>query len=260
MRRPIVWLLTACVSITCTVVSFFPTTWLAVILEKQTAGRFSLSEAQGSIWHGSAVIVAAASAKDPVTPLLPGRFSWHLSPLLLLGQVQLKLENQAALSQPISVTGNWQHWQLSAGAMQLPAERLVGLGAPLNTIAPSGAMRLSWGELDLSRQNRAIDVQGWSKLEMHGIASRLSSIKPLGDYQLHFDFQGQQARVTLQTTGGPLLLSGSGVLQNGHLQFDGKAEVGKIAAQLRPALENLMNLLGQRRNEGDKTVIALEFK
>ena len=260
MRRPIVWLLAACMSIACTVVVFFPATWFALIVEKQTAGRLSLSDAQGSIWQGSALITVAASAKDPVTPLLPSRFSWHLSPLLLLGQVYLTLENSAALLQPMTLTGNWQSWQLSAGTVQLPAERLSGFGAPLNTIAPSGTMQLSWGALRLARQHNAIDMQGWFNLDMHEMTSRLSSIKPLGDYQLHLDWQGQQAQVTLQTTRGPLLLSGTGVLQNGRLQFHGKAEAEKVAGQSQPALENLLNLLGQRRIEGDKTVIALEFK
>lgn len=260
MRRPIVWLLAACVSIAFTILLFFPATWLSSILEKQTAGRLSLGDAQGSIWHGSAVIAAAASTKDPVTPLLSGRFSWHLSPLLLLGRVNLQLENNAALLQPITLTGNWQQWQLSAGSMRLPAERLVGLGAPLNTIVPSGLMQLSWGPLALVRRNRTIDMRGWLKLEMHDMASRLSSIKPLGDYQLRLDWQGQQAQVALQTTRGPLLLSGTGVLQNGHLQFQGKAEAEKVTGQSHPALENLLNLLGQRRNEDGRTVIALEFK
>jgi general secretion pathway protein N len=41
------------------------------------------------------------------------------------------------------------------------------------------------------------------------------------------------------------------------LQFSGKAEA---EAGQEEKLANLLNLLGQRRHEGDREVIALEFK
>ena len=63
-----------------TMVVFFPAAWLVPILEKQTAGRLTLGDARGTLWHGSAFIGGAAGVSDPVTPPLPGRFSWRLSP------------------------------------------------------------------------------------------------------------------------------------------------------------------------------------
>jgi len=92
---------------------------------------------------------------------------------------------------------------------------------------------------------------------MNDIASRLSPVKPLGTYNLVFDWRGQQASVALATAKGPLLLSGSGMFANGRLQFSGKAE---IEAGQEERLANLLNLLGQRRKEGGKDIIALEFK
>ena len=44
----------------------------------------TLGDARGTLWHGSAFIGGAAGVNDPVTPLLPGRFSWRLSPAVLL--------------------------------------------------------------------------------------------------------------------------------------------------------------------------------
>ena len=32
-----------------------------------------------------------------------------MSPLALLGQVDIELENEQALSQPIGITGSWNH-------------------------------------------------------------------------------------------------------------------------------------------------------
>jgi general secretion pathway protein N len=257
VRRLVIWLLAGLASIAITALAFLPATWMASMLEQQTAGRLTLGDAQGTLWRGSAFIGGAPSGSDPVTPLLPGRFSWRLSPTVLLGRVDADLENAAALSQPIRVTGSWHQWQVSPTSILLPAERLAGLGAPLNTVQPSGQMRLSWNPMQVVRQGGRLEMTGSMNLEMNDIASRLSPIKPLGAYNLAFDWRGQQAQVVLTTVKGPMLLNGSGMLTNGRLQFSGKAEA---EAGQEERLANLLNLLGQRRREGGRDVIALEIR
>ncbi|MEO8343772.1 MAG: type II secretion system protein N [Gallionella sp.] len=257
MRRLLIWVLVGIASVAVTVLAFFPAAWLAAIAEQQTAGRLTLGDAHGTLWRGSAFIGGAASGGDPVTPLLPGRFAWRLSPMILLGSVDAELENAAALTQPISVTGSWHQWQVSPGAMLLPAERLTALGAPLNTIQPSGQIRLLWEPLQLTQRNGNVEISGVMNLEMNDVASRLSAIKPLGSYDLAFDWHGTEASVLLKTVKGPMLLNGSGMLSNGRLQFSGSA---RAEAGQEQRLANFLNLLGQRRREGDTDVIALEFK
>ncbi len=256
MRRWLTWLSAGVASVTFTVATFIPASWLVPILEKQTAGRLTLGEARGTLWRGSAFIGGAASAGDPVTPLLPGRFSWQLSPVLLLGSVDAKLENSAALSQPISFKGGWHQWQVSPGAIILPAQRLSALGAPLNTLQPSGQMRLAWGPLQVALQHGQIGVVGTMQLEMTDMSSRLSPIKPLGSYDLIMDWRETQASVTLKTIKGPMLLSGSGAITNGRLQFSGTAQAD---AGQEERLANFLNLLGQSRRVGDKYITALDF-
>jgi general secretion pathway protein N len=255
--RLVIWLLMGVASIALTVLAFFPAAWLTAIVEQQTMGRLTLGDAHGTLWRGSAFIGGAASGGDPVTPLLPGRFSWRLSPMILLGSVDAELENAASLPQPISVTGSWHQWQVSAGAILLPAERLTALGAPLNTIQPSGQIRLIWEPLQLTQQDGKIEIGGMMNLEMNEVASRLSSIKPLGSYDLAFDWHGSHASVLLKTLKGPMLLNGSGMFSNGRLQFSGTA---RAEAGQEQRLANFLNLLGQRRREGDTDVIALEIK
>ncbi len=257
MRRAVIWFLAGALSIALTVIAFCPASWMSVLLERQTAGRFTLGDAQGSLWRGSAFIGAAPGGNEPVTPLLPGRFSWRLSPVLFLGQLDLQLENPQALAQPLNISGSWNQWQLMPSSLTLPAERLAALGAPLNTIKLSGQIRLAWGALQVAQQDGQVALTGRMTLEMRDIASRLSSIKPLGAYDLTMDWQGQQAQIGLKSLRGPLLLSGGGLLRNGRLQFSGKAEA---EAGQEERLANLLNLLGQRRKEGNKNIIALEFK
>jgi general secretion pathway protein N len=257
MRKFLIWLLAGVASIALTVLAFFPASWVAVMVEKQSAGRLTLGDAHGTLWRGSAFIGGAAGGNDPVTPLLPGRFSWHLSPLVSLGSVYAELQNDASLSQTISVKGNWHRWQVSSGSISLPAEGLAALGAPLNTVQPSGQMRLSWEPLQLTRQNGKVEITGAMRLAINDLASRMSPVRPLGSYELTLDWRGTQASVELKTVNGPMLLNGLGKISDGRLQFSGTAQAETGQEQ---RLENFLNLLGQTRREGDKDVITLEFK
>lgn len=257
MKRVVLWCAAIVLAAGLTVLVFFPAAWLGPMVEQQTGGRLTLGDAQGTLWRGSAFIGGAPGAGGAVTPLLPGRFAWRLSPLVLVGQVGLQLENPLALSQPVRIEGDWSHWQVSPGELKLPAEGLAGLGAPLNTLAPSGTMRLSWSTLELARQQQAVAVNGRTVLAMNDMGSRMSPIKPLGSYQLAMDWRGQQAQLNLSTVRGALLLSGTGSLERGRLQFSGQAAA---ADGYEATLGNLLNLLGQRRMVGGKNIIALEFK
>jgi len=257
MKRAVLWLLLIVFSVALTLGVFFPAAWMGALVEKQTGGRLTLGDAQGTLWRGSAFIGGAAGGNSPVTPLLPGRFSWRLSPLALVGMVDLRLENPEALAQPVDFKGSWKQWQLSPSALLLPAEGLSGLGAPLNTLAPSGTMRLSWTNLARTADSGVVAVNGRTTLELTDMSSRMSPLRPLGSYLLALDWQGQRAQLTLSSVKGPLLLSGAGSLDQGRFQFSGQAEA---ANGYEDTLANLLNLLGQRRANSEKNVIALEFR
>ncbi len=256
MLRLALWIAAAALCVALTVLVFFPAAWLTYKVETESGGRLTLGDAQGTLWRGSAFIGGAPGKGDPVTPLLPGRFSWKLSPLLLIGQVDAELENAASLSQPLHITGSWSQWQISGASVNMPADRLGGLGAPLNTIRPSGQMQLSWGPLLVVQHGVNFDVNGSTNLELSDIASRLSDIRPLGAYHVGIEWKGDQASLVLSTTRGPMLLSGEGNLVNGQFHFSGKAEA---EAGQEQKLANLLNLLGQRQRIGDKDVFALKL-
>lgn len=246
----------ALLSILMTVLIFAPAVWLSNYLQSETNGRLVLFDAEGSLWNGSALVAAATDKRDDLTPLLPGRFEWHMSPILLLGQIELVVTNSDTLQQPLYITGNFSHIQASPNQLAMPAERLAGLGAPLNTIKPTGTMTLSWDVLGLTFLDGKVDIDGTMKLALEDMASALSRVKPLGSYLMIFDWHGTEANIDLKTVHGPMLLSGKGVLTNGHLRFSGVAQAQK---EQEENLANLLNLLGQRR-PGDKNVVSLEFK
>lgn len=239
------------------ILMFLPANWLAWVVERQTQGRLSIGDAQGSFWQGSGFIGVAASSQGALTPLFPGRFSWTISPQLLLGKVNLRIENAAALDQALTIRGDRHALQVSAASLLLPSERLEGLGAPLNTVGPTGNLRLSWQDLQVQLAGPQASLYGSMQLDMQQISARLTKIKPLGDYQMKFVWQGQQAQLQLLTLRGALQLQGQGELQQGRLKFSGRAWADRGYEE---KLANLLNLLGQRRKEGDRDVIALEFK
>jgi general secretion pathway protein N len=257
MRRLFAWSLVAVLAVALTVCAFLPASWLGTAVERQTGGRLTLGDAQGTLWNGSAFVGGAPGPGGAVTPLLPGRFRWRLSPLVLFGRLDMQLENPQALAQPVQVKGSWSQWQISAGQLLLPAEGLAGLGAPLNTLVPSGVIRLVWNGLDLERLPASVAVRGRTTLSMDDMGSRMAPVKPLGSYELMMDWRGQQADLVLRTVRGALLLSGNGTLQNGRLRFSGEASA---AAGYEGILGNLLNLLGQRRMVNGKNIIALEFR
>jgi general secretion pathway protein N len=257
MRRGLGWLLVVALAIALTVFAFLPASWLGTMVERQTGGRLTLGDAQGTLWNGSAFVGGAPGEGGAVTPLLPGRFAWRLSPLVLVGHVDMQLENPQALAQPVHVAGSWSRWQVSEGQLLLPAEGLAGLGAPLNTLVPSGVIRLSWNRLDLVRLPNSVAVTGRTTLSMNDMGSRMAPIKPLGSYEMMMDWRGQQADLVLRTVRGALLLSGNGTLQNGRLRFSGQASA---ADGYEETLGNMLNLLGQRRMVNGKNIIALEFR
>ncbi|MDB5746881.1 MAG: ral secretion pathway protein GspN [Massilia sp.] len=257
MKRTFGWLVVLLLAVALTVLVSLPASWLGMIVERQTGGRLTLGDAQGTLWNGSAFVGGAAGEGGSVTPLLPGRFAWQLSPLVLFGRVNMTLENAQALAGPVRIEGSWSQWQVSEGQLLLPAEGLTGLGAPLNTLMPSGVIRLSWNRLDLVRQPNSIAVTGRTILSMSDMGSRMSPIRPLGSYEMALDWRGAQADLVLRTVRGALLLSGNGTLQNGRLRFSGQASA---AEGYEETLGNMLNLLGQRRMVNGKNIIALEFR
>ncbi len=257
MKRFFLWLAPTALAVLVTVLAFLPASWLGPLVERQTGGRLTLGDAQGTLWNGSAFVGGAPGQGGAVTPLLPGRFAWRLSPLVLFGQVSMTMDNPQALARQVAIEGSWSQWQVSSGELLLPAEGLAGLGAPLNTLAPSGSIRLVWNTLDLLRQPNALAVQGRTVLTLSDMGSRMSPVKPLGSYEMAFDWRGNAADLNLRTVRGALLLSGSGMLQNGRLRFSGQAAA---AEGYEATLGNMLNLLGQRRMVNGKNIIALEFR
>jgi len=87
---------------------------------------------------------------------------------------------------------------------------------------------------------------GRLELNLDQLSSRLSTLQPLGSYQLEI-IGGEVPKILLSTRPlSHLLLSGQGTLEHGMIHFDGMAST---APGDEMALSNLLNVLGQRQGQ-----------
>ncbi len=239
-----------------------PASWLAHGLKQASDGRLLLVETRGSVWQGSAVLVLSAGADSRDAASLPGRIEWSLGlqgrQLLMKarqaccinGELQLLIQpglGRLELALPGQPAGTW--------LARLPAAWLGGLGTPWNTLQLAGTVRLSSSDFRLEWAAGRWQQQGRLDLDFVNLASRVSTIAPLGSYRFSIAADPAAAGVStlqLQTLDGALLLSGQGQIAAGRARFSGEAS----AAPGREAgLNNLLNIIGRR--QGGRSLISI---
>jgi len=91
-------------------------------------------------------------------------------------------------------------------------------------------------------------MDGAARLQWRAAGSALTSISPLGDYEVHFEAAGPTVRAALSTLNGPLLLEGNATWSNGSppsfLAF------ARVPAQHQEQLSPLFRLVAVERGAG----------
>ena len=246
-----------------------PAHWLTQAVAQASGERVLLQDPQGTVWHGSAqwvlnegplnIAKTPNTARPNTTSTLPTRVTWQLGPHLDWAHLRLALSATVASTcctpQPvrIDVSPLWRgvQVQVSDHTSSWPASWLVGLGAPWNTVQPEGQMQLQTTRLQWTQQAGQSQLQGQAELQLQKLATRLSTLRPLGSYRLRLQ-GGDAMALSLDTLEGSLLLQGTGQLHNGRLSFSGEASA---APDAQAALSNLLNILGQR--QGAKSILKM---
>ena len=241
-----------------------PAQWLAQALFKATQGQVQLQEAKGSVWQGSGKLVLTGGEGSRDALALPGRIHWQTGMSLNsanLPQFNFNLNAPCCMTQSarlsLQAPERLQVWQLQVDdhQSQWPAHLLSGLGAPWNTLEPEGTLKLETKQLRVNLQTQPSWLQGEIRLTAENMSSKLSTLKPMGTYQIILG--GASAAnplpsLSLTTQSGSLLLSGQGQWQGSRLQFRGEASaVPEHAA----ALSNLLNIIGRR--QGARSLLSL---
>lgn len=218
-----------------------PARWILAVLP----GSWPLAavDATGTLWSGSATIAVGAAAQRRT---LPEPLRWRLS---ASGGPRLQLSHPW-MGGTLDVAPGWRGVSVSAQTLRLPAAALATLDARIAAIGPDGELVIKWPAAFFGWSGRPagatlLDVQ-W-----RNAVSALTPIRPLGDYALALKQRGPgTADLTLSTRQGPLILSGSGVLDRNHgFRFEGTAQADpKAGAEVQAALRDVLAALGPRQN------------
>lgn len=259
---PWAWL-GACLGLMLALVTQAPAQWLARGVANASQGRVLLNAPQGTLWQGSAQLTLSGgqpqhNAADNSDVALPSLLHWQLGPQwsralgLTLG---LQLQADCCTTQPLELALSplWDGVRVDVNDQQSqwPAQWLVGLGAPWNTIQPQAQLQLRTQGLRWQTQSGQEQLQGLAELQVQQLSTRLSTLRPLGSYRIQVR-GGDTMAMTLDTLEGSLQLQGSGQWVNHRLHFQGEASA---APEFEAALSNLLNILGQRR--GHKSIMEL---
>ena len=221
--------------------AFAPATLVDARLESASGGRLRLAQAQGSLWSGSGWIeVRDAQGKAGIAQ----RLAWRVLPASLLRarlEVELELDRAA---RRFPVTLSLSGIEIERAGMRLPAAAL-GLGMPkLAPLRLSGEMLLEVPQLSFARGR----LQGEATLRWHAAGSALTSVAPLGDYEVRFKASGAGVHAALSTLEGPLELEGKGGWSNGGAPSF--AATARVPAQHREQLSPLFRLIAVERGAG----------
>jgi len=236
-----------------TTLLFAPAAWLAQSVESAPGGQLQLIDARGTVWNGSSQLTLSGGPGSRDRSTLPGRLSWRLHPGW--GQVHFALFADCCMQDPLALEllPRWGGAQVRLGEQrsQWPALLLTGLGTPWNTIRAEGQLALSSQAFSAQWIHGRLALQGQLQLDAVDMASRMSTLRPMGSYR--FVLQGGDTpRLSLSTTQGSLQLSGSGQWTDGRLRFQGEASA---APERQDALTNLLNIIGRR--EGARSIIKV---
>ena len=237
----------------CALVLFAPARWLAAAVERATGAQVLLLDARGTVWDGSAQLVLTGGSGSTDAAALPGRVSWELHALWDGGAARVRTE--CCTPQPLDLRARWRpggmRLQIGDAVSQWPARVVAGLGTPWNTLQLDGEVRLTTQGLSVEWVEGRPVVAGRAELVALRVASRLSTLRPMGSYRITLE-GGSQATLRLETLEGSLQLSGTGQWVGRRLRFRGEASAvpGREAA-----LANLLNIIGRRT--GERSLISI---
>jgi general secretion pathway protein N len=218
-----------------------PATLLDASLKHATDGRVRLAQAHGTLWSGTGQIeIVDVSQHSGVAKGV----AWRVRPASLLrGKVVCEVVVDQATRNPL-LTITFSGIEIADAEFSVPAT-VLGVGVPkLAPLRLGGELQLNIGRLSMTRGGMA----GGVTLHWRVASSGLTTVAPLGDYELRFDDDGARGNAVLRTLRGPLQLEGKGAwAQDDIPAFPVSA---RIAPQYRSQLEPLLRLIARERGDG----------
>lgn len=234
-------------------VFFAPAAWLAAALDDATQGQVQVIEPRGTLWTGSGRLLLAGGSGSRDSAALPGRIDWTLRPAWF--GLSFKLHAACCTPTPLRARLQWG-WDAQAvrfdnSSSEWPTAMLTGLGTPWNTVQAEGSLQVTTQDLTIERASGRWVLAGNAQLRALNVSSRLSTVRPMGSYQVLLT-GGAAPTLELTTLSGTLKLSGRGNWVGPRLRFSG---VASVEPEMSDAFMNLLNIIGRR--QGAQSIITL---
>jgi general secretion pathway protein N len=233
----------AAVFYVCLLLIMAPASLLDLTIQRVSNGRLSLSNSQGTIWHGSAT-PTLHTGKDSTIAL--HTLHWTIRPqALLLGQLKVYTNwDDMPSATPMTLTLTRKTASLTNLLLPLPAEVISELSPFLKPAQFSGNLALESPQLIYTGNHLLGNVTArWNQA-----GSAMSAVHPLGDYQINIVAAQDSLRAALTTRNGALLLDGQGSWSpTQKFHFNGTARATPAA---QPMLSELLHHLGPEAAPG----------
>ena len=254
-RSPWAWALVgAILGLLVVLIVTAPARWLTQGVYAATRGMVQLTEPTGSLWAGSARLVLTGGSGSQDVTALPGRVQWRLRPDWSGVRAAVTADcctPAGPIDLAISPLWGGARVRVADAQSQWPAAVLAGLGTPWNTVQPQGELALATRGFQVESVAGRLAVAGALDMTLRHLSSRLSTIQPLGSYQVKVE-GGDAVSLQVSTLEGALRLSGDGQWVGSRLRFKGEATA---APGVEAQLANLLNILGRR--QGERAIISI---
>lgn len=239
-------------------VVFAPALWVGTLLFHLSNGTVQLLNTHGTVWSGRGDLLLSGGEGSRGQTALPHGLRWTLRPGWSQGPVlRMTLASPCCTEQPMSVAlrpglGGAQV-RVDSFSSHWPAAMLVGLGTPWNTLRMDGQLLVQSPGFSVALTGGSPRLDGLLVVEAHDLATRVSTLRPLGSYRVEFRSvgDGDHTALKLATLKGGLQLDGDGQWSGGHLRFRG---VASAAPGQESALANLLSIIGRR--DGARTLLT----
>lgn len=220
-----------------------PASLLDLPIRRISHDRMSLANTQGTIWHGSATPVLHTGQHAAIAL---HALNWEVEPQSLLrGQFKvITTSDDTASATPMVLTIDRKGVALTNLMLLLPAELIGELSPFLKPAQLSGNLRIDSTQLTFADNH----LQGKATVRWDQAGSAMSTVHPLGDYQIDIVATQDRLDAVLSTRGGSLLLNGQGswsLAQKFH--FNGTAQA---TPETREMLSELLQHLGPETAPG----------
>ncbi|HXF16534.1 MAG TPA: type II secretion system protein N [Burkholderiales bacterium] len=218
-----------------------PATLLDGALARASHGRLRLAQAEGTLWSGTGQIeIRDASGRSGVAKTV----AWRVMPQ---SAWRGRLVCEVTLDQPgkaFPVAVSLSTIEVSNADINVPAT-VLGLGVPkLGPLGLTGDVLIHIANLSFRRDA----MNGTATLQWLAAGSSLTTVAPLGDYELKLDGEGITLHAYLRTLEGPLWLDGQGAWKQGtNPAFLANA---RISPEYQQQLSPLLRLIAVERGEG----------